>query len=165
MKTIKTISPFVLLLIAMSIIGPACAPPVDPEPEPEACEFAITYTIDGTTITHTEAQVTAEIWPASNYAVNKKVYDVWTDVNPQFYFHSSASDQDEISQHTAHWQEIEGSNIILNDANLESSGLEFKVVKAASAVGDLLKISFKGTTAGGHEVTNGLICTTIDILH
>ena len=68
-----------------------------------SCNTAISYTIDGVTITHYEAVVTAEIWNANNYAVTKNVYDIWTDEGIGFYYHSSASNTGDTSGFVADW--------------------------------------------------------------
>ena len=155
--------PLFLLLAAIIFIGSSCN---DDKPNDEvACDFAISYKVDGVLTTHLENVVTAEIWPGNNYTVNKKVYDIWTDEAPTFNFHTSMSLQNETSNHVANWQEDLGSTLLLNTVGLESDGLTFKIEKEAFAVGDLVKISFSGTTVGGKVITDGLICTYIDILH
>jgi len=164
-KLIKNILPILLLITAIVFIGSSCGSD-DPTREEEAeCNFAITYKVDGVLTTHVENVVTAEIWAGDNYTVNKKVYDIWTDEAPTFNFHTSASTQDEVSNHVDNWQETIGSTLLSNDVNLESSGLTFKIEKEAFAVGDLVKISFSGTTTSGKVITEGLICTYIDIVH
>jgi hypothetical protein len=163
MKTLKNILPILLLITAIGFIGSSCSG--NDEPKEEKCDYAITYKVDGVLVTHDENGVTAEIWPGNDYPINKKVYDIWTDEAPTFNFHTSASTQGEISTHVANWQNSLGSTLLLNAVGLESDGLTFKVEKEASAVGDLVKISFSGTTAGGKEITDGLICTYIDIVH
>jgi len=165
MKTFtQNILPLLLLLTAIVMIGSSCNEKVPPKEENE-CEFAISYEVDGVLYTHSESAVTAEIWSASNYTVNKKVYDIWTDEAPTFNFHSSASAQDEVSTHVGNWQNEVGSTLLLNAVGLDSNGLTFTVVQEASAVDDLVKISFAGTTADGKVITNGLICTYIDEVH
>ena len=155
--------PLFLLLTAIIFIGSSCNDD-KPNDEPD-CNFAISYKVDGVLTTHNENVVTAEIWPGDNYMVNKKVYDIWTDESPTFNFHTSMSLQNETSGHIANWQENLGSTLLLNSVGLESNGLNFKTEQEASAVGDLVKISFSGTTAGGKVITDGLICTYIDVLH
>jgi len=164
MKTlINRLIPFLLLLTAIIFIGSSCNGD-KPDEKPE-CNFAISYKVDGVLTTHIEDVVTAEIWPGDNYAVNKKVYDIWTDEAPTFNFHTSMSFQDEVSGHVDDWQTNLGSTLLFNAVGLESNGLNFKIEQEASAVGDLVKISFSGTTVGGKVITDGLICTYIDILH
>ena len=164
MKTlINKVLPILLLLAAIIFIGSSCNG--DKPNDEVACDFAISYKVDGVLNTHNEDVVTAEIWPGDNYTVNKKVYDIWTDEAPTFNFHTSMSFQDEISTHVSNWQEDLGSTLLLNTVGLESDGLTFKIEKEASAIDDLVKISFSGTTVGGKVITEGLICTYIDILH
>jgi hypothetical protein len=134
-------------------------------PKEETCEFALSYKVDGTLITHNHTEIIAEIWPGDNYAVDKKVYDIWTDEAPTFNFHTSASGQGETSGHVNNWQTDIGTTLLLNDVNLESSGLSFTIIKEAFEVDDLIKISFSGTTTGGKIITDGMICTKIDIKH
>jgi len=165
MKTLtKNILPIILLIIAIAFIGSSCGGNDSPKEEKE-CNHAISYKVNGTLVVHDESAVTAEIWPADNYQVNRKVYDIWTDEAPTFYFHSSASAQGEVSTHVENWQNQVGSTLLLNAIGLESDGLTFTVVQEASAVDDLVKISFSGTTANGKVITDGLICTYIDIVH
>ena len=162
LKLLKTVIPFILLFTATLIIGSSCSkdePPKDP-----ACNFAISYKVDGVLTTHIEDVVTAEIWSPENYAVNKKVYDIWTEEAPTFNFHTSMSLQDEVSGHTSNWQTNLGSTLLLNAVGLESNDLTFKILQEASAVGDLVKIRFSGTV-GSKEITEGLICTYIDEVH
>jgi len=159
------IAPIFLLLTAIIFIGSSCRDDSPPLEEENACNFAISYKVDGTLTTHTENVVTAEIWPGDNYTVNKKVYDIFTDEAPTFNFHTSMSLQNETSVHVANWQDNLGATLLLNTIGLESDGLNFKILQEASAVGDLVKISFSGTTVGGKVITEGLICTYIDILH
>jgi hypothetical protein len=58
-----------------------------------------------------------------------------------------------------------GSTLLLNAVGLESDGLTFTIEQEAFAVGDLVKISFSGTTTNGNIITEGLICTYVDIVH
>ena len=166
MKTIlKQTIPFILLLTAIVFIGSSCGSDETRNNEEAECNFAISYKVDGVLTTHIEDVVTAEIWPGDNYTVNKKVYDIWTDEAPTFNFHTSASGQDEVSGHVENWQNMIGSTLLSNAVNLESNGLTFKIEKEAFIVDDLVKISFSGTTVGGKVITEGLICTYIDVLH
>jgi len=154
---------FALFLLAIVFITTSCDE--DKPEETNECNFAISYKVDGVLTTHTENVVTAEIWSGNNYEVNKKVYDIWTDEAPTFNFHTSMSLQNEVSTHTNDWQNNLGSTLLLNTVGLESDGLTFKIENEAFAVGDLVKISFSGTTNGGKVIADGLICTYIDILH
>ena len=162
-NSLKNLIPLLILVVSMLFIGSSCNQ--DEPTKVDKCDFAISYKVDGVLKTHVENVVTAEIWPGNNYTVNKKVYDIWTDEAPTFNFHTSMSFQDEISTHVTNWQEDLGSTLLLNTVGLESDGLTFKIEKEAFAVGDLVKISFSGTTIGGKVITEGLICTYIDILH
>jgi hypothetical protein len=165
MKTLlNKVLPLFLLLSAITFIGSSCGDD-GPKEEEKECNFAISYKVDGVLTTHIENVVTAEIWPGNNYTVNKKVYDIFTEEAPAFGYHTSMSFQDETSTHVANWQEDLGSTLFSNAVDLESNGLTFKIENEAFAVGDLVKISFSGTTVGGKVITNGLICTYIDILH
>jgi hypothetical protein len=166
MKTLtKNILSLFLFLTAIVLIGSSCSDDDGPKEEEKACNFAISYKVDGVLTTHIENVVTAEIWPENNYTVNKKVYDIFTEEAPTFNYHTSMSFQDETSTHVSNWQEVLGSTLIPNTVNLESNGLTFKIENEAFVVGDLVKISFSGTTVGGKVITEGLICTHIDILH
>ena len=163
MKTAQKILPLLLLIFTVLAIGSSCNG--NDSPKEEKCNFAISYKVDGITVTHTEDAITAEIWSGSDYPVGRKTYDIWTDEAPTFNFHSSASAQGEVSTHVGNWQNQVGSTLLLNAVGLESNGLTFKVEQEASAVGDLVKISFSGTTVDGKVITDGLICTYIDIVH
>ena len=155
--------PILLLLAAIIFIGSSCNG--DKPNDEVACDFAISYKVDGVLYTHNEDVVTAEIWTGDNYTVNKKVYDIWTDEAPTFNYHTSMSFQNETSTHVSNWQEALGSTLLSNAVGLESDGLTFKIEQEAFAIGDLVKISFSGTTVGGKVITEGLICTYIDVLH
>ena len=163
MKTLKKFLPLIILIFSVLAIGSSCNG--NDSPKEDKCDFAISYKVDGVSVTHSEDVVTAEIWSGSDYPVGRKTYDIWTDEAPTFNFHSSASAQDEVSTHVRNWQNQVGSTLLLNAVGLESNGLTFKVEQEASAVGDLVKISFSGTTVGGKVITNGLICTYIDNVH
>ena len=165
MKTLLKNTRKILVLITITIIIFSCDKDDNKRPKKEKCDYAISYKVDGVLYSHAEAVVTAEIWPGNNYPINKKVYDIWTDEAPTFNFHTSASAQDEVSGHVANWQNNLGSTLLLNTVGLESDGLTFKIKKEAFAVGDLVQISFSGTTTGGKAITDGLICTYIDIVH
>ncbi len=157
----------VMLLLIFSIYMACTVPPQegpDELAENETCAYAVSYTIDDVTFVHTETAIRADIWSDAFYPVNKKVYSVWTDQAPQFYFYCSATNQDEVSQHAENWQETSGTRLNLNSVGLESKGLIFKIEKEAFKSGDILKISFSGTTSHGLKVTNGLICATIDVV-
>ncbi len=156
---------FLLFLFSLGCI--TCTVPPQPSPgdqTEEPCAYAVSYIIDGVAFAHTETAIRADIWPADTYAVHKKVYSVWTDQAPQFFFYTSASKQDEISSHTDDWQSQPGTRLNLNSVGLESAGLTFKIEQEAFKAGDILKISFSGTTAHGLKVTDGLICATIDVV-
>ncbi len=163
MKTLKKILPITLLIISIIFIGSSCNG--DDGPKKDKCDFAISYTIDGVEVTHTESVVTSEIWPGDNYPINRKVYDIWTDETPMFNFHTSASAQDETSGHVGNWQNEVGTTLLNNAVGLKSNNLTFKILKEANDINDLVKISFSGTTTDGKVVENGLICTYIDIKH
>lgn len=165
LKLLKTIIPLILLFTATLFIGSSCGSDETRNDEEVECQFAISYKVDGVLTTHIEDVVTAEIWPGDNYAVNKKVYDIWTEEAPTFNFHTSMSFQDEVSGHVLNWQTDLGSTLLSNAVNLESGGLTFTILQEAFAVDDLVKISFSGTTTGGKVITEGLICTYIDVLH
>ncbi len=167
MKKIKFIFPsgLMLSLALVSLFGTGCWPRKDPpDPEPDACEYAVHYKLNGQWVQKTEAQVTAEIWPASSNNIGRKVYDIWSDQNPDFYFHSSASGQGETSGLVADWLQTSGSHLII-DGQVITGQFTFQVVQEASGQGDLVKISFSGTTAGGDQIQDGLICTYIDQIH
>ena len=159
MKKLKNKLPILLLITAMMMFFSCKKEKSDKE---KKCNYAISYKVDGHLVTHSENAVHAEIWTAPHYPVNRKVYDIWTDDNPGFYFHCSASSQDEISYHVADWQNQVGSNITLNAVGLESDGLEFEITQEASEVGDIVRVTFSGTTATGKQITEGLICTKIE---
>lgn len=161
-KNFKNLVSLILVLTTL-FVSSSCNKD-DPEKE-EECQFAITYKVDGELTTHVEDVVFSEIWPGDNYSVNKKVYDIWTEQTPTFNFHTSMSYQDEVSGHVDNWQADLGSTLLLNTVGLKSEGLTFKIEKEAFIVGDLVKISFSGTTLGGKEITEGLICTYIDVAH
>lgn len=166
MKSIlKNSVTLILSLTAIILIGSSCGDDSGSKEKDPACNFAISYKVDGVLTTHIEDVVVSEIWSGDNYIVNKKVYDIWTDEAPVFNFHTSMSFQGEISTHVSNWQESLGATLLLNGANLESGDLTFKIENEAFSVDDLVKISFSSTTTGGKVITDGLICTYIDILH
>lgn len=157
--------PLLLLVIATLFIGSSCGEDTPTEDDDkDVCPTAIYYKINGVEVTHIEADVTAEIWGASNYSVNRKVYDIWTDTSPNLYFHTSASTYLESSNIVANWQTTVGSQLILDNYAI-SSGLNFQISEEASAIGDRVIVSFYGTLPNGDVITQGRICTTIDTIH
>lgn len=164
MSKLKTFLNIILLTLLLTNIGCDGDDKDKDEPTP-SCDFAISYKVDGVLTTHIEEVVTSEIWSGSNYPVNRKVYDIWTEESPTFNFHTSMALQGEVSHHTSDWQNSLGSTLLLNAVGLESDNLTFIIEQEASSVGDLVKISFSGTTTSGHAITDGLICTKIDTVH
>lgn len=166
---IKHIIPFILLMLAIVVIGSNCAPPVDPEPEPETCDAGIQFKLDNTLIQFDNNQVTAEIF---NDAAIGKFYDIWTEESVSgfngFSYHSTITETGEQSGFASNWF-VTGdvANILfLNDK--ENVDMSFEIIHGASAVGDHVEISFKGSYMENgtlHHITDGKICTTIDVVH
>ncbi len=169
MKKLKTITPILLLVAALFSIGQSCTPTPEPEPEPESCSNnGISYKIDGTLYEFDNAQVTAEI---HNDAAIGKFYDIWTDqvVNGQngFYYHSTITDTDESAPFASDWfttNEVGNISFLNNKTNVN---ITFTIIRGANAVGDPVEINFSGSyddNGTTHQITDGKICTDIDIV-
>jgi len=167
---IKNLFPFLLLLIAISAIGSACQEPIEQDPEPEdSCEAGIEFKLDNTLIQFNDAQVTAEI---HNDAAIGKFYDIWTDENVSdfngFYFHSTITETDEVSGFSSDWFVTNDVANIVFLNNKDNVNMQFRVIQGASAVGDRVVIHFSGSYEENgipHQITEGVICTTIDIVN
>ncbi len=129
------------------------------------CYPGISFTLDGNFVEYDNAQVTGEIF---NDAAIGKFYDIWTDQNDGFYYHSTITENGETAPFAVNWfvtQDV--ANIVfLNDK--DNVNMQFEIIQGANAVGDQVTIKFSGTYEENgtiHTITNGLICTTIDIVH
>ncbi len=164
---IKFLFPFLLLIAGVLTIGSSCTG--EPVEEPEGCEEGIQFILDGNLVQFDNSQVTAEIF---NDAAIGKFYDIWTDENVSgfngFYYHSTITETGETAGFAPQWFVTDDvANItFLNDK--ENVDMTFDIVHGASAVGDHVEINFKGTymeNGNQHTITDGKICTTIDIVH
>ena len=137
----------------------------DEEKEPECGEIGISYKLDGTTYEFNNASITGEIFP-NNPDVGK-IYDIWTDEGNGFYFHSSVAEQGQTCGFVANWLQNEGANIA-SLTQMQNQDFTFDVITEAYQVGDIVQIKFHGSYDDNnqhHEITDGYICTTIDIVH
>ncbi len=169
MKKLKTITPILLLLVAFFSIIQSCKKK-DKKPIQSLCSNdGIHYKIDGTLYEFDNAQVTAEIY---NDAAIGKFYDIWTDqvVNGQngFYYHSTITETDESAPFASDWFTTNdvGNIIFLN--NKTNVNMTFTIIRGGNAVGDPVEINFSGSyddNGTTHQITEGKICTDIDIVH
>ncbi len=159
---------FTLLLLAVLAIGSGCNP-ANPTSVQQDCEAGIEFKLDGTLIQFDNAQVTAEIF---NDAAIGKFYDIWTDENVNgfngFYFHSTVTETGEEADFAPDWfVTSDVANLIfLNDK--ENVNVHFKIIEGANAVGDHVEIDFQGSyieNGTTHQITDGKICTSIDVVH
>ena len=164
-KLIKISTPFILLLVALFTIGTSCTPPPEPESN-DSCNSGISYKLDGNLVSFDNALVTAEIY---NDAAIGKFYDIWTDENSGFYYHSTITEDGETAPFANPWFVTSdvGNLIFLN--NQSNINVTFTIVDGANAVDDQVQITFSGTyddaTGINHSITDGIICTTIDVVH
>lgn len=160
MKTLKNILPISLLILAVLMIGSSCG---DPIPDTNECEDGIHYKLDGNLMSF--SNVTAEI---HNDAVIGKFYDIWTDDNGGFYYHSTITETGEHAPYASDWFTTEdvGNIIFLN--NKENVQVTFTIDDGANAVGEHVEISFSGSyveSGTTHQITEGKICTSIAIVN
>ncbi len=152
----------VLILFAIiAIINTSCGEKED-DPKEEACEIGIKYKMDGNEVSYPNSGVTAEIYP--NDPNVGKIYDIWAN---GFYFHSSVAEQGQTCGFVDDWLTEEGANIAAW-TQMQDKNFAFTIDEEASAVGDNVKIKFFGSFNDNgtiHQITEGVICTTIDILH
>jgi len=163
-KLIKISIPFMLIITALVSVGTSCH---ENEVEPENnCNAGISYKLDGVLMNFDNTLVTAEIY---NDAAIGKFYDIWTDENTGFYFHSTITEDGETAPYASDWFTTAdvGNIIFLN--NQGTVNVTFQVIDGANAVSDQVQITFSGgyddTSGVYHTITDGVICTTIDIVH
>ncbi|HHB51582.1 MAG TPA: hypothetical protein ENK75_00840, partial [Saprospiraceae bacterium] len=89
--------PSLLVIIASLLIGQSCTPEPDPT---DTCDEGIHYKLDGTAVSYANGLVTAEIY---NDAAIGKFYDIWTDENSGFYFHSTITETGETGPYNSDW--------------------------------------------------------------
>ena len=165
MKTLSKKSVLLfLLLISLSLSFSSCYPEEEEaQQEPsEACDEGIHYILDGTLVSFPDNTVTAEI---HNDAAIGKFYDIWTDHDGGFYFHSTITETGESGPFAYEWFTTDDvANITFLNSE-ENVYITFKIQQGANEVHDNVRITFSGTyEANGsiHEITDGVICTTID---
>ncbi len=155
----------ILLLFAAMAMNFSCRGTKDEDPKEEACEIGIQYKLDGNLVSFSNTGVTAEIYP--NDPNVGKIYDIWTDENSGFYFHSSVAEQGQTCGFVGNWLTDEGANVA-GWSQMQNQNFTFTVDEEASAVDDNVKIKFSGSYEDNgtvHQITEGVICTTIDIVH
>ncbi len=159
----QTITPLILLLITTLVIGPSC----NDEPEPaDSCNSGISYKLDGNLVSFPNNTITAEI---HNDAAIGKFYDIWTDDNGGFYFHSTITEDNEVGFFINDWfttSDVANMIFLNNEINVD---LVFTIIEGANAVGQQVNLTFSGTydDSSGilHQITDGEICTSIDIVN
>jgi len=160
-RFLNNLLPILMLFAGLTIIGPGCQPN-DPT---NNCDEGISYKLDGTRISFDNTLVTAEIF---NDAAIGKFYDIWTDENSGFYYHSTITETGETSPFSSDWFT---TNDVANIVFLNSKNnvvIQFEIDEGANSVNDQVTISFSGTyeeNGTTHNITDGIICTTIDIVH
>ena len=164
MKILKNLSVLLLAIGAMLIIGSSCQG--TDTPEQSSCEFAVQYKLDGALVSFQESVITAEI---HNDAAIGKFYDIWTDSNGGFYYHSTITETNESAPFNATWFTTNDvGNIVFLNA-MSNVNVTFTIEQGAAAVGDQVTIRFSGTYDDSsnvtHTITDGKICTTIDIVN
>ena len=163
---LTTMKKTVLILFAIiAIINTSCRGEKEDDPKKEACEIGIKYKMDGNEVSFPNSGITAEIYP--NDPNVGKIYDIWTDDNVGFYFHSSVAEQGQTCGFVDNWLTEEGANIAAW-TQMQDKNFTFTIDQEASAVGDNVKIKFSGSFNDNgtiHQITEGVICTTIDIVH
>lgn len=163
-KLFKTVTPLILLAIITLFIGSSCGSD-DPNPD-ENCSSGISYKLNGNLVSFQNNLITAEI---HNDGAIGKFYDIWTDENNDFYYHSTITENNETAPFNVNWFSTNDvANIIfLNTQN--NVTVNFTIEQGANAVGDEVKITFSGTYNDNsgvlHTITEGKICTTIDIVN
>jgi len=160
---LKNVLPLSLLVFALFIIGAGCTP--NNNDPTNTCTSGISYLLDGNLVSFDNAQVTSEIF---NDAAIGKFYDIWTDENNGFYFHSTITETNETSGFVADWFTTSdvGNIVFLNSKS--NVNMVFKIDEGANAIGDQVTISFSGTyeeNGNTHTISEGLICTTIDVIN
>jgi len=161
----KTGIPLILLALVTLLIGSSCGGGSETQPE-DTCNSGISYKLDGNLINFDNALVTGEI---HNDAAIGKFYDIWTDENGGFYYHSTITENTETAPFASDWFTTNDvANIIFlnNETNVN---VTFTIEQSANAVGDDVKITFSGTyddvSGVNHTISEGEICTTIDIVN
>lgn len=158
---INNIIPFVLLIVIILVIGSGC----NPSNNPNSCTYGIQYELDGNVIMYDNTQITAEIF---NDAAIGKFYDIWTDESSGFYYHSTITENGETAAFDANWFSLNdvGNITFLNSKS--NVNIQFEIIQGVANVGEQVQIEFSGTYEDNgttHSITNGLICTEIDIIH
>lgn len=160
----KTGIPLILLIIATLTIGTSCSGSDDTPGN--VCNSGISYKLDGNLVSFQNSLITAEI---HNDAAIGKFYDIWTDENSGFYYHSTITEYGETTSFTTNWFDISDTANIIFLNNETNVNVTFTIEEGANAVGDDVKITFSGTyddsNGVNHAITEGEICTTIDILN
>jgi len=159
---INRVIPVLLVIASTFCIGGNCSGEEPPQP---SCDEGISYKLDGNLISFDNSLVTAEIW---NDAAIGKFYDIWTDENGGFYYHSTITESGETSGFVSDWFTVNDvANIIF--LNTKSNvNMSFGIDQGANAIGEQVTISFSGTydeNGTTHTISEGVICTTIDIVH
>ncbi len=159
MKLLKKLA--TLSLVMLLTLNYSCR---EEDPPQAACHSGISYKLDGTAKSFADNTVTAEI---HNDAAIGKFYDIWTDANGGFYFHSTITETNETAPYAREWFTTDDvANIIFLNAKTNVN-MTFKIEEGADAVNDNVKITFSGSYEENgmvHQITDGLICTTIDIV-
>jgi len=151
-----------IALVLLLTLNYACR---EEDPPQDVCNSGISYKLDGTTVSYPDNTVTAEIY---NDADLGKFYDIWTDANGGFYYHSTITETGETGPYASDWRvSADVANIIFLNAKTNVN-MTFTVEEGANAESDNVKIKFSGSFEENgtiHQITEGLICTTIDIVH
>ncbi len=130
-----------------------------------SCDAGISYLHDGNLVSFDDSLVTGEIW---NDAAIGKFYDIWTDENGGFYYHSTITETGETCGFAADWFTTDDVANIIFLNNKDNVSMTFTIVEGASVVGDQVTIEFSGSydeNGTTHQITQGVICTQIDIVH
>ncbi len=165
MKTNLFVKFTALSVLSLFLLALNCNP--EPPAEPDVCDHTgIYYKLDGSTVSFDDAQITGEIF---HDAAIGKFYDIWTDENGGFYFHSTITEDGETGPFSNNWFVTQDVANITFLNSMQNVNMQFEVVEGASAVGDRVVIKFSGTYEDSnnttHTITDGLICTDIDVVH
>lgn len=171
MTKLKNLLPIILLLIAISIIGPSCGEDntsglADADPLDTCVSAGVSYVLDGQLVSYDNSTVYAEIHPDVVGSVIGKNYDIYTD-GMTFHFHSSITETGETGPYSFDWAAISDTANITFLNNMTNVDVTFTVEFGASAVGGVVRITFSGTYSDAisdHTITNGEICTIIDAI-
>ncbi|MEE9350230.1 MAG: hypothetical protein V3U80_09300 [Flavobacteriaceae bacterium] len=158
----KTFLPVLLILSAITFLGSGCGGDVPP-PE-NNCSNGISYKLDGSLLSFQNSSITAEI--VTDGAIGK-FYDIWTDENDDFYYHSTITETGETAPFATNWFVLNDVANIITFNGEPTVNIQFTIDQGANAVGDQVTISFSGTyddsSGVNHTITEGVICTTIDV--